>query len=66
MGADRLRRNHLCINKKGMLMKIGMTLLAVWLILVGLVYALSLSFSGLSVVVGVLAIASGVCLLLNK
>jgi len=49
-----------------MLMKIGMTLLAVWLILVGLVYALSLSFSGLSVVVGVLAIASGVCLLLNK
>ena len=43
---------------------LGMLLLSIYLILVGLVYLLKLSFSGLGVIMGVLALAAGVIILL--
>ncbi|HVD62570.1 MAG TPA: hypothetical protein VNC11_16975 [Gemmatimonadaceae bacterium] len=45
---------------------LGMLLLAVWLILEGLVSLLNLSFSGIGVLLGLLALAAGVVLLLGK
>jgi len=45
---------------------IGMLLLAVWLILTGLVPLLNLSFSGLGMLMAVLAIASGVLLAIGR
>jgi hypothetical protein len=44
---------------------IGMILLAVWLILTGLIPLLNLSFSGLGLIMQILAIAAGVCILLR-
>jgi hypothetical protein len=43
---------------------LGMLLLSIYLILVGLVYLLKLSFSGLGVIMGILALAAGVIILL--
>jgi hypothetical protein len=45
---------------------IGMLLLAIWLILWGLIEVLSLSFSGLWLIMGVLAIAAGIFILLER
>jgi hypothetical protein len=45
---------------------IGMLLLAVWLILTGLVPLLNLSFSGLGMLMAVLAIAAGVLLAIGR
>lgn len=45
---------------------LGHTLLAVYLIIQGLVLLLGLSFYGLSIVVGILALAAGVCILLGR
>lgn len=45
--------------------KLGAVLLAVWLIFTGLIGLLSLSFNGIEVVMGVLALAAGVLLLLG-
>jgi len=45
---------------------IGMLLLAIWLILTGLIPLLSLSFSGLSTVMAVLAIAAGVLIVVGR
>jgi hypothetical protein len=45
---------------------IGMLLLAVWLILTGLIPVLNLSFSGLSTVMAVLAIAAGALILVGR
>lgn len=45
---------------------VGMLLLAIYLILVGLIGLLSLSFTGMQYITGGLAIAAGVCLILNK
>jgi hypothetical protein len=44
----------------------GFILLAIWLILWGAIQILSLSFSGLWIVMGVLAIVSGILILLGK
>jgi hypothetical protein len=44
---------------------LGMILLAIWLILYGLIALFNLSFQGLSVIMGILAIAAGVLILLN-
>jgi hypothetical protein len=44
---------------------LGMLLLAIWLILYGLIALFGLSFQGLSVVMGILAVAAGVLILLN-
>jgi hypothetical protein len=45
---------------------IGMLLLAIWLILSGLIALLSLSFAGLGLIMGLLAIAAGVFILLGR
>lgn len=45
---------------------IGMLLLAVWLILTGLIPLLNLNFSGLSLLMSILAMASGVCILIGR
>jgi uncharacterized membrane protein HdeD (DUF308 family) len=45
---------------------LGMLLLGVWLILTGLVALLGLSFQGLPLVMGVLAIAAGILILLGR
>ncbi|MGD0173368.1 MAG: hypothetical protein ABSC61_02870 [Anaerolineales bacterium] len=45
---------------------IGMLLLAIWLILWGLIEVLSLSFSGLWLLMGLLAIAAGIFILLER
>lgn len=45
---------------------IGMLLLAIWLILYGLIALLSLSFQGLGLLMGLLAIAAGIFILLGR
>jgi hypothetical protein len=45
---------------------IGFLLLAIWLILWGLINLLSLSFSGLWLIMGLLAIAAGIFILLER
>lgn len=45
---------------------LGMLLLAIWLILQGLITLLNLSFTGLSIIMGILALVAGVILLLNR
>lgn len=46
--------------------RLGMILLAVWLILEGLILLLGLSFTGLNAVMGLLALAAGILLLLPE
>jgi hypothetical protein len=45
---------------------IGMLLLAIWLILYGLIALFSLSFNGLGEIMGLLAIAAGIFILLGR
>ena len=45
---------------------IGMLLLAVWLILTGLIPLLNFSFQGLGMVMGILAIASGILIVVGR
>ena len=45
---------------------LGMLLLAIWLILTGLIPLLQLSFSGLSTVMTIIAIAAGVLILVGR
>jgi hypothetical protein len=45
---------------------LGLLLLAIWLILTGLVPFLHLSFSGLGMLMSILAIAAGVLLLIGR
>jgi hypothetical protein len=45
---------------------IGFLLLAIWLILSGLIAVFSLSFSGLGIIMGLLAIAAGIFILLGR
>ena len=45
---------------------LGMLLLAVWLILTGLMPLLNLSFQGVGTIMAILAIASGVLLLIGR
>ena len=45
---------------------LGMLLLSIWLILSGLAPLLDLSFSGLSTVMAILAIAAGVVILVRR
>ena len=44
----------------------GMVLLGVWLILTGLVHLTTLSFTGMNTVLGILALAAGVLILLER
>lgn len=45
---------------------IGMLLLAIWLILTGLIALFGLSFNGLGTIMGLLAIAAGIFILLGR
>ncbi len=45
---------------------LGMLLLAIWLILTGLIPILNLSFSGLGMIMAILALAAGVLILLGS
>lgn len=45
---------------------IGMLLLAIWLILTGLLPLIHVSFNGLGIVMAILAIVSGVCILIGR
>jgi hypothetical protein len=45
---------------------IGMILLSVWLILTGLIPLLSFSFTGMGTVMAILAIASGVLIVVGR
>ena len=45
---------------------LGMLLLAIWFVLTGLIQLLSLSFSGLGVIMAILAIAIGVLIALGR
>jgi len=45
---------------------IGFLLLAIWLILWGLITLLGLSFSGLWIIMGLLAIAAGIFILIQR
>jgi hypothetical protein len=45
---------------------IGFLLLAIWLILTGLIALFSLSFSGLSIIMAILALAAGIFILLER
>jgi uncharacterized membrane protein YeaQ/YmgE (transglycosylase-associated protein family) len=55
-GGSRMRRPQ----------NLGMLLLAIWLILTGLIVLLGLSFQGLSLIMGILALAAGVLILLGR
>jgi hypothetical protein len=46
--------------------KIGMILLAVWLILSGIIPLLKLSFEGLPMLMAILAIAAGALILIDR
>jgi hypothetical protein len=46
--------------------KIGVLLLAIWLILTGLNAVVGLNFQGINIVLGILAIAAGVFLALEQ
>jgi len=45
---------------------IGMLLLSIWLILYGLIALFSLSFTGLGIIMGLLAIAAGIFILIGR
>jgi hypothetical protein len=44
----------------------GMLLLAIWLILTGLITLLGLSFQGLPLIMGILALVAGILILLGR
>jgi hypothetical protein len=64
------RRQAFLLQRKETIMKfnrnIGFLLLAIWLILYGLIALLGLSFSGLSLIMALLALAAGIFILLNR
>jgi hypothetical protein len=45
---------------------LGMLLLGVWLILTGLIPVLHLSFSGLGILMAIMAIAAGALIIVNR
>ena len=45
---------------------LGMLLLGIWLILTGLIALVGLSFSGLTIIMGLLAIVPGILILIGR
>jgi hypothetical protein len=45
---------------------LGMMLLGIWLVLTGIIPLLNLSFSGLSLLMAILALAAGVAILIGR
>lgn len=54
------------MSKVKMPKSLGMLLLAIWLIATGIIELLNLSFTGLPIIMGILAIAAGVLILLHR
>jgi hypothetical protein len=54
------------MNDMRMTKNLGMLLLAIWLILTGLIALFSLSFQGLPLIMGILAVAAGILILLGR
>ena len=46
--------------------RLGILLLAIWLILEGLANLFSVSFSGMGVIMGILALAAGILILIDR
>ncbi len=46
--------------------RLGILLLAIWLILEGLSSLFSVSFSGMGVIMGILALAAGILILIDR
>ncbi len=46
--------------------RLGMLLLAIWFILSGLISLFGLSFKGLEIIMGILALAAGLLILLER
>ena len=55
------RKNKMTVTKN-----LGMLLLGIWLILSGIIPLVHLSFSGLGMVMAVLAIAAGILILIGR
>jgi uncharacterized membrane protein YeaQ/YmgE (transglycosylase-associated protein family) len=53
-------------SRIGRSQNLGMLLLAIWLILTGLIALFGLSFQGLPLIMGILAIAAGILILLGR
>jgi hypothetical protein len=45
---------------------LGMLLLAIWLILTGLISLFSLSFNGLGIIMGLLALVAGIVIIMGR
>lgn len=45
---------------------LGLLLLAIWLILTGLIALLGLRFEGLGIIMGILALAAGILILIGR
>ena len=45
---------------------LGMLLLGIWLLLSGLITLVGLSFQGLAIIMGMLAIGAGILILINR
>jgi hypothetical protein len=61
-------RKHLYreLAEMRMTKNVGMLLLAIWLIVTGLIPLLNLSFSGLGVIMAILAIAAGALIIVGR
>jgi hypothetical protein len=61
-------RKHLYreLAEMRMTKNVGMLLLAIWLIVTGLIPLLNLSFSGLGVIMALLAIAAGALIIVGR
>ena len=54
------------MKKRNLFDNQGMLFLSIWLMLTGLIVLFSLHFEGLPIIMGILAIAAGVLILLGK
>ncbi len=61
-----LAPKHTREEKMRLTRRLGMLLLAIWLILTGLVQLFKVEFSGIGIVLGILALAAGILILLER
>jgi hypothetical protein len=54
------------MNTMKLTKNLGMLLLAIWLILTGLIALLGFSFQGLPMIMGILAVAAGILILIGR
>jgi hypothetical protein len=66
MGNERQKKEAYKMKKLGLPKNLGRILLGVWLIMTGLIPLLHFNFEGLSLIMAVLAIVTGVLFLLDR